>query len=672
MNKKYDIEHDMHYLQLLAKSFPNVAAASTEIINLSAILNLPKGTEHFLADIHGEHEAFLHVLKNASGRISQKVDEIFGEYLPLAAKKELCTLIYYPEQKLEIVKSQYAIQETNGDTSDNIEEWHRMTLHQLVKVFRVISSKYTRSKVRKSFPKEYSYILEELLHTRSEEQNKAQYVNVIINEIISTDSADDFITAIANVIQQLAIDQLHILGDVYDRGPGAHIIMDKLCEYHSWDIQWGNHDILWMGACAGNDACICNVIRLSLRYANLLTLEDGYGINLMPLATFAMETYGDDPCEAFQPILNSENEERFDQKTLRLMAMMHKAITVLQFKAEAAVIKSNPTWKMDDRLMLEHVDYKAGTVELDGKTYSMLDMNFPTVNPDCPSEFSEEEELLMKKLHHSFRVSEKLQRHIKTILSHGCMYAIYNNNLLFHASIPLNEDGTLKEVEIMPGVTCSGHVLLKRIGMLIRAAFANDTPKEEKQYARDYFLYLWCGKDSCLFDKAKMATFERYFLAEKETHVEEKGWFFKLREQEKTADTILDAFGVTGENRHIINGHVPVHVKKGELPIKANGKIMVIDGGFAEPYHKETGIAGYTLVYHSREFELVQHEPFTNVEDAVREGRDIKSSTQIVATMGKRLLVADTDRGKELQQQIDDLRELLYAYRHGFLKEVKR
>jgi fructose-1,6-bisphosphatase-3 len=672
MNKKYDIEHDMHYLQLLAKSFPNVAAASTEIINLSAILNLPKGTEHFLADIHGEHEAFLHVLKNASGRISQKVDEIFGEYLPLAAKKELCTLIYYPEQKLEIVKSQYAIQETNGDTSDNIEEWYRMTLHQLVKVFRVISSKYTRSKVRKSFPKEYSYILEELLHTRSEEQNKAQYVNVIINEIISTDSADDFITAIANVIQQLAIDQLHILGDVYDRGPGAHIIMDKLCEYHSWDIQWGNHDILWMGACAGNDACICNVIRLSLRYANLLTLEDGYGINLMPLATFAMETYGDDPCEAFQPILNSENEERFDQKTLRLMAMMHKAITVLQFKAEAAVIKSNPTWKMDDRLMLEHVDYKAGTVELDGKTYSMLDMNFPTVNPDCPSEFSEEEELLMKKLHHSFRVSEKLQRHIKTILSHGCMYAIYNNNLLFHASIPLNEDGTLKEVEIMPGVTCSGHVLLKRIGMLIRAAFANDTPKEEKQYARDYFLYLWCGKDSCLFDKAKMATFERYFLAEKETHVEEKGWFFKLREQEKTADTILDAFGVTGENRHIINGHVPVHVKKGELPIKANGKIMVIDGGFAEPYHKETGIAGYTLVYHSREFELVQHEPFTNVEDAVREGRDIKSSTQIVATMGKRLLVADTDRGKELQQQIDDLRELLYAYRHGFLKEVKR
>ena len=658
---KYDIEHDIHYLQLLAKSFPNVAAASTEIINLSAILNLPKGTEHFLADIHGEHEAFLHVLKNASGRISQKVDEIFGEYMPSAAKKELCTLIYYPEQKLELVKAR----------EEDIDEWYRMTLHQLVKVFRVISSKYTRSKVRKSLPQEYSYILEELLHTRTEEANKAAYVNVIIDTIISTDSADDFITALANVIQRLAIDQLHILGDVYDRGPGAHIIMDKLSEYHSWDIQWGNHDVLWMGACAGNDACICNVIRLSLRYANLLTLEDGYGINLMPLATFAMETYGNDPCEAFQPILNAENSNRFDQKTLRLMAMMHKAITVLQFKAEAEIIKRNPSWNMNDRLMLQQIDFSNGTCNVCGKQYKMVDSNFPTVNPSDPNSFTKEEQLLMQKLHHSFRVSEKLQRHMRTLLTHGCMYAIYNNNLLFHASIPLNEDGSLREVELMPGVKCSGRLLLKRTGMLVRSAFANDTPADEKQYARDYFLYLWCGKDSCLFDKSKMATFERYFIAEKETHVEEKGWYFKLRDKadaaESMADTVLDAFGVTGPNRHIINGHVPVHVKKGETPIKANGKLMVIDGGFAEPYHKETGIAGYTLVYHSREFELVQHEPFTNVDDAIREGRDIKSSTQIVATTGHRLHVEDTDRGKELKKQIEDLRELLYAYRHGFI-----
>ncbi len=662
---KYDIERDINYLRLLAKSFPNVAAASTEIINLSAILNLPKGTEHFLADIHGEHEAFLHVLKNASGRISQKVDEIFGEYMPSAAKKELCTLIYYPEQKLELVKAR----------EEDLDEWYRMTLHQLVKVFRVISSKYTRSKVRKSLPPEYSYILEELLHTRTEEANKVAYVNVIIDTIISTDSADDFITALANVIQRLAIDQLHILGDVYDRGPGAHIIMDKLSEYHSWDIQWGNHDVLWMGACAGNDACICNVIRLSLRYANLLTLEDGYGINLMPLATFAMETYGDDPCEAFQPILNPENKDRFDQKTLRLMAMMHKAISILQFKAEAQIFKRNPSWNMQDRCVLETIDYDGGTCRVDGKEYKLLDNKFPTVNASNPSEFTDEERQLMEKLHHSFKVSEKLRRHMRTLLTHGCMYAIYNNNLLFHASIPLNADGSLKEVEIIPGVKCSGRLLLKRTGMLVRSAFASDTPKEEKQYARDYFLYLWCGKDSCLFDKSKMATFERYFIAEKETHVEEKGWFFKLRDQddsaERMADTVLDAFGVTGPNRHIINGHVPVHVKKGESPIKANGKLMVIDGGFAEPYHKETGIAGYTLVYHSREFELVQHEPFINVDDAIREGRDIKSSTQIVATTGHRLHVEDTDRGKELKKQIEDLRELLYAYRHGFITEVK-
>ena len=662
---KYDIERDINYLRLLAKSFPNVAAASTEIINLSAILNLPKGTEHFLADIHGEHEAFLHALKNASGRISQKVDEIFGEYMPSAAKKELCTLIYYPEQKLELIKAR----------EEDLDEWYRMTLHQLVKVFRVISSKYTRSKVRKSLPPEYSYILEELLHTRTEEANKVAYVNVIIDTIISTDSADDFITALANVIQRLAIDQLHILGDVYDRGPGAHIIMDKLSEYHSWDIQWGNHDVLWMGACAGNDACICNVIRLSLRYANLLTLEDGYGINLMPLATFAMETYGDDPCEAFQPILNPENKDRFDQKTLRLMAMMHKAISILQFKAEAQIFKRNPSWNMQDRCVLETIDYDGGTCRVDGKEYKLLDNKFPTVNASNPSEFTDEERQLMEKLHHSFRVSEKLRRHMRTLLTHGCMYAIYNNNLLFHASIPLNADGSLKEVEIIPGVKCSGRLLLKRTGMLVRSAFASDTPKEEKQYARDYFLYLWCGKDSCLFDKSKMATFERYFIAEKETHVEEKGWFFKLRDQddsaERMADTVLDAFGVTGPNRHIINGHVPVHVKKGESPIKANGKLMVIDGGFAEPYHKETGIAGYTLVYHSREFELVQHEPFINVDDAIREGRDIKSSTQIVATTGHRLHVEDTDRGKELKKQIEDLRELLYAYRHGFITEVK-
>lgn len=659
--KDFDIERDMHYLQLLAQSFPTIADASTEIINLSAILNLPKGTEHFLADIHGEHEAFLHIIKNASGNIKRKVNELFGNTLREAEKKELCTLIYYPEQKLEIIKSQ----------EDDINDWYHITLHQLVRVLRDVSSKYTRSKVRKSLPSEFSYILQELLYENQEEANKTAYINVIIDTIISTERADDFIIATSKVIQRLSIDQLHILGDVYDRGPGAHIIMDNLSQYHSWDIQWGNHDILWMGACAGNDACICNVIRLSLRYANLTTLEDGYGINLVPLATYAMEKYSDDPCELFMPILNSENNNRFDEKSIRLMGMMHKAITILQFKAEAQLFMRNPSWKMEDRCLLRNIDFNKGTVSLNGKEYELTDTHFPTVDPENPLAFTAEEDILMKKLHHSFRVSEKLQRHMRTILSHGCMYAIYNNNLLFHASVPLNEDGTLKEVEMMPGKWYSGRDLLKQTGLLIRSAFQNDTPAEDRLYAKDYFLYLWCGKDSCLFDKSKMATFERYFIKEKETHNEEKGVFFRLRNDEKAVDNILDAFGVVGENRHIINGHVPVHVAKGESPIKANGKLMVIDGGFAEPYHKETGIAGYTLVYHSRGFQLVQHEPFTSAKDAVLRGTDIKSTMQIVETSGHRMLVADTDRGRELQRQIEDLKELLYAYRHGYLKEEK-
>lgn len=656
-----DIEKDMHYLQLLAQSFPTIAEASTEIINLSAILNLPKGTEHFLADIHGEHEAFLHIIKNASGNIKRKVNELFGNTMREAEKKELCTLIYYPEQKLELIKAK----------EEDINDWYHITLHKLVHVLRDVSSKYTRSKVRKTFPEEFAYILQELLYERQEDANKTAYFNVIIDTIISTERADDFIIATANVIHRLAIDQLHILGDVYDRGPGAHIIMDTLQQYHSWDIQWGNHDILWMGACAGNDACICNVIRLSLRYANLTTLEDGYGINLVPLATYAIEKYADDPCELFMPILNSENKDRFDEKTLRIMGMMHKAITILQFKAEAQIFMRNPSWNMNDRCLLSNIDFQNSTVKIDGKDYSLIDSHFPTVDPSNPLAFTEEEDILIKKLHHSFRVSEKLQRHMRTILSHGCMYAIYNNNLLFHASVPLNDDGTLKEVEIMPGKRYSGKELLKNTGMIIRSAFQNDTPKEEKQYAKDYFLYLWCGKDSCLFDKSKMATFERYFIKEKETHNEEKGTFFRLRNDEHAVDTILDAFGVVGDNRHIINGHVPVHVAKGESPIKANGKLMVIDGGFAEPYHKETGIAGYTLVYHSRGFQLVQHEPFTSAQDAVVRGTDIKSTMQIVETSGHRMLVADTDRGTELKQQINDLKELLYAYRHGYIKENK-
>ena len=661
-------ETDKHYLQLLSQSFPTIADAAKEIINLEAIMNLPKGTEHFLADIHGESEAFQHVLKNASGNIKRKVNELFGNTIRESEKKELCTLIYYPEQKLELIKAQ----------ETDLDDWYRITVHQLVKVCREVSSKYTRSKVRKSLPEDFSYIIEELLHERTDDVDKAAYVAVIVNTIISTGRADDFICAICNVIQQLSIDQLHILGDIYDRGPGAHKIMDTLRQYHSWDIQWGNHDILWMGASAGNDACICNVLRLCLRYANLATIEE-YGINLVPLATFALEVYGDDPCEEFLPKLLPGNE--MDEKTRQLTAKMHKAISVIQFKSEAQIFERHPEWDMKDRCIFNSIDYQKGICTIDGKEYEMRSCHFPTINPDNPNAFTEEEQQLMQKLHHSFRISEKLHKHIRTILSHGCMFAIHNSNLLFHASIPLNDDGSLKEVEIYPGKKYSGKELMHNIGMLIRAAFQTNSASGElasapeeypREYARDYFLYLWCGKDSPLFDKSKMATFERYFLKDKETFKEEKGNYFKLRDSEEVCDRILDAFEVKGKNRHIINGHVPVHASKGENPIKAGGKLMLIDGGFSEVYHNETGIAGYTLVYHSRGFQLVQHEPFKSSRDAIVKETDIKSTIQIVEMSAHRMLVADTDKGEELKDQIRDLKELLYAYRHGIITEKRR
>ncbi|MBR7171193.1 MAG: fructose-1,6-bisphosphatase, partial [Prevotella sp.] len=568
-------ETQTQYLKLLSRSFPTIADASKEIINLKAILNLPKGTEHFLADIHGESEAFQHILKNASGNIKRKVNELFGKSISDAEKKELCMLIYYPEKKLQLIKS----------SGCDIDNWYHVTIHQLVNVCKDVSSKYTRSKVRKNLPKDFSYIIEELLHERSDDYNKGAYVNVIVDTIITTGRADDFIIALCNVIQRLAIDTLHILGDIYDRGHGAHYVMDTLRDYHSWDIQWGNHDILWMGASAGNKACICNVLRLSLRYANLDTLEE-YGINLVPLATFAMEVYGDDPCVEFIPKL--QGGETMDEKTKLLTARMHKAISILQFKEEARIFNRREEWQMIDRCMLNTIDYNRGVCIIDGNEYPMTSCSFPTVDAENPNELTAEETILMDKLQHSFAVSERLRKHVNALLSHGCMYAIYNSNLLFHASIPLNEDGTLKEITLNDDKKYSGRELMHRIGMIIRSAFEQDATEKEREFAKDYFLYLWCGKDSPLFDKSKMATFERYFLTDKSIFVEEKGAYFRLRNDEEICDKILDAFGVEGENRHIINGHVPVHASRGENPIKANGKLMVIDGGFSEPYHKET------------------------------------------------------------------------------------
>ena len=655
--QRNDFSSDRRVLELLSQTFPTVSAASTEIINLEAILNLPKGTEHFIADIHGEHEAFDHIVRNASGNIRRKVNEIYATSMREEDIRQLCTLVYYPERKLEELK----------ESEEDMDDFYNVTLHRLVRVCRSVSSKYTRSKVRKALPREFAYIIEELLHEEHDDRDKQKYYSRIIETIISTGQADAFIIAISHVIQKLSIDWLHILGDVYDRGPGAHIIMDRLMTYERFDMQWGNHDALWLGAAAGNTCCIANVLRIALRYGNMATLEDGYGINLVPLATFAMDAYADDPCSVFMPKI-ADNEE-VDEKTRSIWAKMHKAIAIIQFKLEGALIDKRPQWGMAERKLLNKVDYTKGTVEIEGVTYPLTDTLFPTIDPDDPYRLTDEEASLVKRLRHSFLLSDKLRRHVDLMLSHGCLYTIINSNLLFHASVPMNFDGTLKEVEIRDGRRYKGRELLHRIGMTMRAAFNDDTPADDKDFAIDYFWYLWCGPDSPLFDKTKMTTFERYFIADTSTHKEDKGAYYTLRDKPEVCNMILDAFGVEGEHRHIINGHVPVRVGKGECPVRADGLLLVIDGGFAKAYHNTTGIAGYTLVYHSRGLQLVQHEPFTSTEEAISTSADIKGTTQIVELSNHRQRVRDTDKGRELQGQIEELTRLLYAYRHGILTE---
>ena len=652
------IVNDLRYLQLLSRSFPTIADASTEIINLEAILNLPKGTEHFLTDIHGEYEAFQHVLKNGSGAVKRKVNEIFAHALRESEKKELCTLIYYPEEKLRLIKAQ----------EKELDDWYQITLNQLVKVCQNVSSKYTRSKVRKALPGEFSYIIQELLHESSVDPNKQAYINVIISTIISTRPADDFIVAMCNLIQRLTIDSLHIVGDIYDRGPGAHIIMDTLCDYHNFDIQWGNHDILWMGAASGNDACIANVIRLSMRYGNLATLEDGYGINLLPLATFAMDTYGDDPCTVFMPKTDFFDVQH-NEKTLKLIAQMHKAITVIQFKLEAAIIDRRPEFGMQGRKLLDKIDYKRGIFVYEGKEYPLRDMNFPTIDPVNPYRLTDEEEELVGKIHASFMNSEKLRKHMRCLYTYGGMYLVCNSNLLYHASVPLNEDGSFRHV-VINGKEYWGHKLLQKTDQLIRTAYFGEEGTSRTDFAVDYMWYLWCGPDAPSFDKDKMATFERYFVGDKDLCKETKGHYYTLRNEAETCDRILLEFGVTpGAHSHIINGHVPVKTLKGEKPVKAGGKLLVIDGGFSKAYQPETGIAGYTLVYHSHGLQLVQHEPFQSRQKAIEEGLDIKSTTFLVEFNSQRMMVKDTDKGAELVTQIADLEKLLAAYRMGLIKE---
>lgn len=648
-----DLEKDLRYLLLLSKQYPNAKKASTEIINLQAILNLPKGTEHFISDIHGEYESFTHNLKNASGVIKRKINDIFGNTLMEWEKNSLATLVYYPEEKLAIIKRE----------EKHLDEWYKITLFRLIQLCRVVCSKYTRSKVRKALPADFSYIIEELLHENGEISNKENYYNEIINTLIKIGVVSDFIIEICKVIQRLAVDRLHILGDIYDRGPGAEIIMDKLMSHHSIDIEWGNHDIVWMGAASLSPALIANSIRIALRYGNFKTLEDGYGINLLPLASFALETYKDDPCTCFTPL---DIENVIPSHDIGMIAKMHKAITIIQFKLEGNIIDNHKEFNMENRKLLHRMDLSSKNINIDGTSYALNDTSFPTVDFQDPYKLNKEEKSVMNRLCQSFKSSEKLQAHVKFLYNKGSLYKIYNSNLLFHGCIPLNEDGSFKEVNIL-NKNLKGKALLDEFDSAARSAYFLDEGKM-RTYYRDILWYLWCGENSVLFGKKKMTTFERYFIKDKEAHFEEKLPYYRYREDEKIVLNILSEFGL-GENSHIINGHIPVKSKDGELPIKANGRLLAIDGGFCRAYQPQTGIAGYTLIYNSYGLLLVSQEPFDGLNRAIEEDKDIIFSSKILEMVEKRKTVGDTDIGAELRSQIKELTKLLYCYKNGLIKE---
>ena len=645
---------ELHFLEQLAELYPTISKASSEIINLQAILNLPKGTEHFLSDIHGEYEAFSHVLRNGSGAVRKKIDDVFGHTLSTSDKSGLATLIYYPREKMELVKK----------TEKDMENWYKVTLYRLIEVCKTVSSKYTRSKVRKALPKDYAYVIEELITEKPEVLNKEAYYESIVNTVVELGRAEQFIVVLSELIQQLVVDHLHILGDIYDRGAGAHLIMDKLCKYHSLDIQWGNHDIIWMGAAAGQMACVATVIRNSIRYGNLDTLEEGYGINLLPLATFAMDAYKDDPCKNFvfkvAPSGTNDNESELIRK-------MHKAIAIIRFKLEGQLILKWPEYGMRNRLLLDKINYDKQTIMIDGKEYHMKDTNFPTIDPKNPYELSEGEAEVMNRLRSSFIHCDKLQKHVQLLLKKGSMYKVYNGNLLYHGCVPMNEDGTFKEVNIY-GKMYSGKALFDVLESYVRKAFFSKDLKEREKGA-DIIWYVWTAPDSPLYGRAKMATFERYFVDEEFLKEETKNAYYKLIDSPEIAEKVLAEFGLTGERVHIINGHVPVYRTKGENPIKANGKVIVIDGGFSKAYRRRTGIAGYTLIYNSYGLTLTAHEPFVTPEVAVSEEIDIVSKREAVEYMDKRILVGDTDVGKKMKVRIGEIKLLIEAYQSGEIAE---
>ena len=645
---------ELKYLKSLARQYPNIAAASTEIINLQAILNLPKGTEHFLTDIHGEYEQFAHVLKNGSGAVRRTIDEVFENALSNKDKKSLATLIYYPVEKLDIVISE----------EDNLEDWYKITLHRLVQITKKVASKYTRSKVRKALPKDFAYIIEELITEKADISDKEGYYNEIIHTIIRIGRAQDFIIALSNLIQRLVIDHLHIVGDIFDRGPGPHIILDTLMNYHSVDIQWGNHDILWMGAACGQLACIATVIRIAARYGSLDTLEDGYGINLIPLATFALDTYSNTNCDTFSIKYNTD----YNTKDLSLDMKIHKAIAIMQFKLEGQVIMKHPEFLMDDRLLLDKIDYEKKTVMAYGKEYPMNDTDFPTIDPKNHYALTPDEEQVMERIRQAFLKCEKLQKHVRFLYSNGGLYKVYNSNLLYHGCMPMDGEGNFLSVDV-DGKDYQGKQLYDILDNYARKGYYAKNDPAEMHKAQDYIWYIWAGPNSPVFGKDKMTTFERYFIEDKETHKETKNAYYSLLDHEDILNKILDEFELDTRKSHIVNGHVPVELKKGESPIKCDGKLLIIDGGFSKAYQSKTGIAGYTLVANSHGMRLVAHEPFESMEAAVLHESDIFSDSTVIEVAPVRIRVSDTDIGRELKDQIKQLELLLQAYRDGIIVE---
>lgn len=621
----------MKFLRLLSEKYPTRQQVCTEIINLQAILNLPKGTEHFMSDLHGEYEAFFHILNNSAGVIREKVDMAFEEVLTARERSSLCTLIYYPQEKLRRIREE----------GRNTEEWYRFVLQKLIDLAKLLSSKYTRSKVRKAMPSEYSYILDELLHAQpDEDNNQLVYHSKIIDTLLRLEEGDDFIIALSSLIKRLAVDHLHIVGDIFDRGERPDAILNMLMDHHSLDIEWGNHDILWMGAACGSQACIAAVVRNCLSYNNISVLEQGYGISLRPLVLFA--------------------EKMYDEKDPNKAAK--KAISIILFKLEGQIIRRNPEYQMEDRLLLDKVDYENASIELGGKTYPLKEKHFPTVDRDDPYKLSQAEREIMDELEKLFLESEQLQRHVEFLYSHGSMYQVFNGNLLFHGCVPLDEDGALKAIHL-EGRIYQGRSYMDYADMAARRAFFNEDPP---QRYLDFMWYLWCGSNSPLSGRV-VKTFERTFIEDKSTWEEPKNPYYEYQSSEPVCRMLLREFGLYSENSHIINGHTPVHVNQGENPLKAHGRLIVIDGGFCKAYQKTTGIAGYTLIFNSHGMRLKSHQPFSGMEAALEENMDIDSESQQVVTFPKRVMVADTDTGERLKEQIADLEDLLTAYREGWI-----